>query len=82
MKRLVVDPDQITQFIHAIFPHLSDGQTISVRTYPDEGEEQKKATVIEAVKVNGSGLESVIEAAVRQAQLAADHRRSRRATAT
>jgi hypothetical protein len=71
MTRLIVDGDQIRTFAEAVFRYASDGQTISLRIFPDDGEEEE-ALSINPVKVNGHGLVPVIEAAIAQAQRAAD----------
>src|SRR5215218_8999025 len=74
MSRLPVDHSQIEQFVKAIFPYASAGQTISIRTFP---EVKAGAPTICPVKINGTGLAPVIEEAIRQAQWAADHPKPR-----
>jgi len=41
MTRLLIDIEQIERFVNAIFLHASDGQFISLRTFPDEGANDK-----------------------------------------
>jgi hypothetical protein len=72
MNRLVVDSEQIKLFVEAIFPHLSEGQTVSLRSYA-EGDGADMPLDIKAVTVNGGGLEPLIKVAVDRAQYAADH---------
>src|SRR5687767_10848807 len=67
-----VDPDQLRAFAAGIFKHVSDGQFISLRIFP-EGAKGQKPLSIQAVKVNGGGLEPLIQAAIIQAQFAATH---------
>ena len=71
MTRREIDPEQIASFVDAIFRHASDGQIVSLRTFEDCG--GSKPLNIHAVEINGAGLKPVTEAAVMQAQWAADH---------
>ncbi|HEY4597701.1 MAG TPA: hypothetical protein VIJ02_14980, partial [Thermoanaerobaculia bacterium] len=72
MSRLLVDPDQIRAFAAAILRYASSGAIISLRTF-DEGTD--KTLSIRPVRINGDGLTPVIDAAIQQAQFAADHSR-------
>ena len=73
MTRREIDPEQIASFADAIFRHASQGQVVSLRTFEDGG--SSKPLSIHAVEINGAGLKPVIEAAIIQAQWAADHGR-------
>jgi hypothetical protein len=38
MTRLLIDLDEIAKFTRAIFRYVSNGQTIAIRTYPDNSD--------------------------------------------
>lgn len=71
MPRLVINENDIRAFAHGVFRYASDGQFISIRIFDDGG--GTKPLAIQAIRINGEGLEPVIQAAVTQAQFAADH---------
>jgi len=71
MSRLLVDADQIRTF-STLLRHAVEGQFISLRTF-DDNKNGDKALTVEAVEINGAGLAPVIDAAISQAQWAADH---------
>ncbi|MCC2653337.1 MAG: hypothetical protein K0Q60_3503 [Microvirga sp.] len=73
MTRLIVDAGQIREFVQALFAYASDSTIISLRTFDDGGSDRPLRT--RAVRLNGGGLESLIQAAAEQAQFAADHSR-------
>src|SRR4051794_21701986 len=72
MTRLLIDAEQTRTFVTAIFKYSSDNQIVSLRTFPD-GIQNQAALQINPVKINGAGLDPVIDAAIEQAQWAADH---------
>src|SRR5688572_14924526 len=59
MTRREIDPEQIANFVDAIFRHASAGQFVSLRTFEDCG--GSKPLNIHAVEVNGAGLKPVTE---------------------
>src|SRR4051812_13889825 len=71
MTRLLVDAEQIREFAQGMFAYASDDAVISLRVFADAG--GNHPLNIQFVRLNGEGLEPLIEAAVAQAQLAADH---------
>src|SRR4051812_38034858 len=73
----LVEPnaDDIRTFAAGIFCHASDGQIVSLRTFP-EGDGNAKALSIQGVKINGAGLRELIDGAVTQARFAAHYKQS------
>jgi hypothetical protein len=67
---LKVDREQIELFTDAMFRYASQGQTVAIRSFLEEVADKPFSAT--GVKVNGAGLAPVVEAAVREAQLAAD----------
>src|SRR5215213_4082873 len=65
--RLVVDGDQIRDFVDAVFRYASPGLFISLRTFRNGGSPD-----IRVVKTKGSDREELIDAATKQAQKAAN----------
>ena len=70
MTRLVVDREQIAQFVAAIYRHVSPDRTIWMRAF-GEGP-NKDFLEVRLVKTKGKDLQPVIDAAVQLAQEAAD----------
>ena len=68
------DPDQIGTFTDALFRYASEG-FISLRAF-DDREKGKPPFAIEAVQINGSGLEAVTERAANLAQQCANAQQS------
>jgi hypothetical protein len=71
MTRLIADAGEIGEFAKAVFPYASDGAVISLRTFDDGGSDRPLSIL--PVRLNGVGLEPLIDAAAEQAQFAADH---------
>jgi putative DNA primase/helicase len=69
MSALAVDRDQLGRFVNAMFCHADEGTFASLRVFLEL--EEGRPPAISAVRLNGNG-DALTEAAVRQAQLAAD----------
>lgn len=68
-----VNEDHIRAFGAGIFRYASDGAIISLRIFPDSDKKTDKALSIQAVPINGDGLQPLLDAAVSQARFAATH---------
>src|SRR5688572_2706962 len=68
---LEIDADQIATFVDAVLRHASTGVYISLRSFPDDGARDGPPFNIEAVKLNGGGLEPLAERAAIEAKMAA-----------
>jgi putative DNA primase/helicase len=72
MKQREPNADAIASFVRALFIYADDGSFISLRAF-DQFKEAVPPPYIVGTKINGMGLESVIDAAVAGARFAANH---------
>src|SRR4051812_11841183 len=72
MTDFVIDREQMVQFVTAVFGYASDGHTIALRVF-EQGKQGAEPVRSVFVRVEGDDFEPVIEAAMRQAQDAAQH---------
>jgi hypothetical protein len=72
LKRREPDADAIASFVRALFAYADDGSFVSLRAF-DQFTEGVPPPYIVGAKINGAGLDSVIESAVAGARFAANH---------
>jgi hypothetical protein len=70
--RLLVNEDQIRAFVQAIFCYAAEESVISLRIFDENSATQWALSKI-PIRLNGGGLDELIEAAIAQAQFAAEH---------
>src|SRR4051794_7060826 len=68
-----IDELQIQTFAAGVFKYASDGQTVSLRTFRDDGDGPPLSIL--SVTINGEGLEPLYRAAISQARFASTHSR-------
>jgi hypothetical protein len=71
---LAIDPAQIARFVHAMFPHASEGGFVSVRAFYDDELAKRRHEgpfKIRTVRLDGEGLGPVVKAATKLAEEAA-----------
>jgi putative DNA primase/helicase len=71
---LRADRDQLTRFVRALFVHAEEGGVVSLRAFFDDGLAGRRGDppfAIRAVRLNGAGLEPLIDAAAELAEEAA-----------
>jgi hypothetical protein len=73
MSERTIDREEIAKFVQGAFTYASEGVVISLRTFDDGGGDHPLS--IKPIRLNGGGLEPLIEAALEQARFAADHPR-------
>ena len=64
------DRNQIETFVQELFKHATAGTYVSLRTFPDQNNNNSKPCRITSVKLNGN-LEILIDRAFGDAELAA-----------
>jgi hypothetical protein len=72
LKRREPDADAIASFVRALFAYADDGSFVSLRAF-DQFTEGVPPPYIVGAKINGAGLNSVIDAAVAGARFAANY---------
>lgn len=70
----IANPAEIERFVHALFRHANEGGFVSLRGFYDDAlakRRDEKPFKIVAVRLNGDGLEPVINATAKLAEDAA-----------
>lgn len=69
---LAADRGEITRFVDALFRHADQGSWVHLRAFCDDRSEAWRPDKWSSVQLNGDGLRSVIDAAVKLAEAAAN----------